>query len=44
MEIGEPRRTIRVEPLEEPVPREVPEEQPERPAQPEPREPEKVPA
>ena len=45
MEIGEPRRTITVEPLEEPVPRERPEKEPERIAIPErPREPEKAPA
>jgi hypothetical protein len=29
-EIGEPRRTYTVEPLEDPVPRELPEEPPER--------------
>jgi hypothetical protein len=30
MEIGEPRRTYTVEPVEDPVPRELPEEAPER--------------
>lgn len=30
MEIGEPRRTYTVEPLDDPVPRELPEEAPER--------------
>jgi len=29
MEIGEPRRTVTVDPLEDPVPRELPEEAPE---------------
>jgi hypothetical protein len=45
MEIGKPRRTHTVEPLEDPVPRERAEESPEReePTEP-PREPEKVPA
>lgn len=45
MNIGEPRRTYTVEPLEDPVPRKLPERLPEReePAEP-PREPEKVPA
>ena len=45
MDIGKPRRTHTVEPLEDPVPRELPEETPEReePAEP-PREPEQVPA
>ena len=45
MDIGKPRRTHTVEPLEDPVPRELPEESPEReePAEP-PREPEQVPA
>jgi hypothetical protein len=44
MEIGEPRRTYTVEPLEDPVPRELPEEAPERerPAE-APGEPEQVP-
>jgi hypothetical protein len=43
MEIGEPQRTITVEPLEDPVPRELPEEAParEQPVEPA-REPEKV--
>jgi hypothetical protein len=39
VEIGKPQRTITVEPVEDPVPRERPEKQPE----PKPREPEKVP-
>jgi hypothetical protein len=39
VEIGKPKRTITVEPVEDPVPRERPEKQPE----PKPREPEKVP-
>jgi hypothetical protein len=45
MEIGKPRRTHTVEPLEHPVPRERAEESHEReePTEP-PREPEKVPA
>jgi len=43
MEIGEPRRTVTVEPLEGPVPRELPEEPEEEPAE-LPREPEKIPA
>jgi hypothetical protein len=44
MEIGAPRRTYTVEPLEDPVPRELPEEAPERerPAE-APGEPEQVP-
>lgn len=45
MEIGEPERTYTVEPVEDPVPREVPAEpaeQPDRPA--EPTVPAKVPA
>ncbi|HEY6017131.1 MAG TPA: hypothetical protein VIU86_10495 [Gaiellaceae bacterium] len=37
MDIGKPQRVVRVEPLEEPVPRETPAPAPER-------EPEKVPA
>jgi hypothetical protein len=44
MEIGKPRRTVRVEPLEDPVPRELPEEPPEREPAEVPRGPEKVPA
>ena len=44
MEIGDPRRTVTVEPLEEPVPRELPEEPPEEESAELPREPEKVPA
>lgn len=28
MEIGDPRRTYTIEPLEDPVPRELPDEQP----------------
>jgi hypothetical protein len=40
VEIGKPRRTVTVEPLEVPVPRERPKEQP----PPKPREPEKAPA
>ncbi|MGZ4360034.1 MAG: hypothetical protein ACXVYM_07095 [Gaiellaceae bacterium] len=44
MEIGEPRRTITVEPLEDPVPRERPEKEPERTQPERPREPEKAPA
>jgi hypothetical protein len=44
MEIGKPRRTVRVEPLEDPVPRELPEEPHEREPAEVPREPEKVPA
>lgn len=44
MEIGEPRRTVMVEPLEDPVPRELPDWPPEKePVEP-PIEPEKVPA
>ena len=47
MEIGEPERTYTVEPLEDPVPRELPTEPPEQPARPipteEPSEPERVP-
>jgi hypothetical protein len=44
MDIGKPRRTVTVEPVEDPVPRESPVEPPERePADP-PREPEKLPA
>jgi hypothetical protein len=36
MEIGKPERQITVEPLEDPVPREMPAEEPERaPAEPE---------
>jgi hypothetical protein len=42
MEIGEPPRTITVEPLDEPVPRQLAEQQPEERPQPEPPEPEKV--
>jgi hypothetical protein len=44
MEIGEPQRTITIEPVEDPVPREAPEEVavPEQPAE-RPREPEQVP-
>jgi hypothetical protein len=44
MEIGEPKRTIVVEPLEDPVPRETPREPDEQLAEPPPRDPEKVPA
>jgi hypothetical protein len=44
MEIGEPRRTIVVEPLEDPVPRENPTEADEPPVEPLPRDPERVPA
>ena len=45
MEIGEPQRTITIEPIEDPVPREAPEERPmpEEPAE-QPRAPEKVPS
>jgi hypothetical protein len=43
MEIGKPRRTYLVEPIEEPVPREQPIENPEPPEIPEPAEPEEVP-
>lgn len=45
MEIGKPRRTYTVEPVEDPVPRELPEEAPERerPAE-TPGKPEQVPA
>jgi hypothetical protein len=46
VEIGEPERTFTVEPLEDPVPRELPDEPPDAPAAPspteEPIEPEKV--
>ncbi len=46
MEIGEPERTFTVEPLEDPVPRELPAEPAEAPAAPspseEPTEPERV--
>jgi hypothetical protein len=44
MEIGEPQRTITVEPLEDPVPHELPKEEPPERAEPveRPREPEKV--
>ena len=41
MEVGEPKRTYTVEPLEEPVPREVPSEPPNGPSE-EPSEPDKV--
>jgi hypothetical protein len=45
MEIGKPRRTYTVEPLEDPVPRELPEEAHERERPTEaPGEPEQVPA
>jgi hypothetical protein len=49
MEIGEPKRTIVVEPLEDPVPRETPprdtsRESDERLVEPPDRDPEKVPA
>jgi hypothetical protein len=45
MEIGTPRRTYTVEPVEDPVPRELPEESPERERPAEgPGEPEQVPA
>jgi hypothetical protein len=43
MEIGDPERTYTVEPLEDPVPREVPEEAPLEPAE-VPDEPAQVPA
>jgi hypothetical protein len=46
VEIGEPERTYTVEPLEDPVPRELPAEPAEQPPRPspaeEPREPERV--
>jgi hypothetical protein len=41
VEIGDPRRTFTVEPLEDPVPREVPSEPPREPSE-EPAKPEKV--
>ena len=41
MEVGEPKRTYTVEPLEEPVPREVPSEPPNEPSE-EPSEPDEV--
>jgi hypothetical protein len=45
MEIGEPERTVTVEPLEDPVPREAPAEpEPEREPAEVPREPERLPA
>jgi hypothetical protein len=48
MEIGDPERTFTVEPVEDPVPRELPAEPAEQPARPspaeEPTEPERVPA
>jgi hypothetical protein len=43
MEIGKPRRTYLVEPIEEPVPREQPFESPEPPEISEPAEPEEIP-
>ena len=45
MEIGEPQRTITIEPIEDPVPREAPNEiaVPEQPVE-QPHEPEKVPS
>ncbi len=44
MEIGEPRRTIVIEPIEDPVPREEPERKPSEPAEPTPeREPARAP-
>jgi hypothetical protein len=48
MEIGDPERTFTVEPVEDPVPRELPAEPAQQPARPSPAEqpikPEKVPA
>lgn len=47
MEIGEPERTYTVEPVEDPVPRELPAEpaeHPPRPSREDPVEPEQVPA
>jgi hypothetical protein len=48
MEIGDPERTFTVEPVEDPVPRELPVEPAEQPARPspaeEPIEPERVPS
>lgn len=44
MEIGEPRRIIIVEPLEDPVPREAPATEPDREPLETPEEPEKIPA
>jgi hypothetical protein len=41
MQIGEPRRVVTVEPLEDPVPRELPEEWPEKPPAEKPETPEK---
>jgi hypothetical protein len=41
VEVGEPKRTYTVEPLEEPVPREVPSEPPNGPSE-EPSEPDEV--
>jgi hypothetical protein len=43
VKIGKPERFVIVEPLKDPVPREVPAEPPEK-EEPRPREPEKVPA
>jgi len=48
MDIGDPERTFTVEPVEDPVPRELPAEPAEQPARPspveEPNEPKRVPA
>ena len=44
MHIGDPRRTITVEPIEDPVPRELPQEVPEDEPAEEPKRPEPVPA
>ena len=44
MEIGKPRRTVRVEPLEVPVPRKLPQEQPQPKPDRRPLQPDKVPA
>ena len=44
MEIGKPRRTVTVEPVEDPVPRELAKELPEKEREEAPREPEKIPA
>jgi hypothetical protein len=44
VEIGKPERRYTVEPLEDPVPRELPAEPPDVPPREEPSEPEKVPA
>lgn len=44
MEIGEPKRVVTIEPLEDPVPRHVPDEEPVPVPEEVPGEPEKVPS